>query len=317
MNKLITVLTMLVFSVSYAVEHQKISYQEYSKKVEGLAATCTSKGLPQFSGFCLSKKYGSDTERSITVALQIADFENFYQSCEHDDFPNARDQLNRALNIEDTKRFYDEIAPQKEAIETYASYSDACKTTSENNVLISKKLKWLDYMASQYPSRQSDKQAQQVGNETLPNYYVGTFEDTVPQKIGGKTPNTKFTLNCNKSASCTIKVGENQVGTFNSFTSVTNLQAANYALSYAKEHLNVSEGSTYSWQANHLKPLLTSTAKLESCIDISDKSSLGYILLCKLDNDPWAKSTVLILGTQMSNCGDLFCRYEIVPLFRN
>ncbi|ADL56415.1 hypothetical protein Galf_2415 [Gallionella capsiferriformans ES-2] len=106
--------------------------------------------MPHFNGFCLSKKYDDSTERSITVALQVTSFEYYYKKCEHSDFPNVNDLLTRALNIEEAKRFFEEMKPQKEALETSSNYFDYCKSKDENNLAVSNKLKWFEYMINKY-----------------------------------------------------------------------------------------------------------------------------------------------------------------------
>jgi hypothetical protein len=321
MKKLILALCLSFPAFTYSAEPQRINFNEYNKKIEGLASECTSKSMPHFNGFCLSQKYDDHSKTSITVALQLTSFELFYKKCEHSDFPNANDLLTRALNIEEAKRFFEEMKPQKEALETYSNYFDYCKTKDENNSAVSNKLKWFEYMTNKYSKNPGIGQTQDVqsgsSGNSFPEYFVGTFEDTVPKKVGGTIPDTKFLLTCSQFGACTVKIGENVAGRYSTFSPVTNLQYAAYALSYAKEHNNVAVNSALLWQANNLKPLLSSSSAIEACVDLRDKSlPQGYMLLCKLDHDPWAKNTVLLMGTRLSNCGELFCRYEIFPLFR-
>ena len=116
---------------------------------------------------------------------------------------------------------------------------------------------------------------------------------------------------------CVLKIGKDIAGDFSRFSSVGNLQRAAAALSYAKEHKDVPTTSHVAWQAKNLMPLLASEATIEACVDLKGQSLPdGYMLACKLNRDPWARSTVLLMGVQLSNCRILFCGYELFPLFR-
>jgi hypothetical protein len=321
MKKLILALCLFFPVFTYSAEPQLITFGEYTKKIEGLAAECALKNMSQFNGFCLSQKNDDHSKTSINVALQVASFELFYKKCEHADYQNVNDILTRALSVEEAKKFFEEIKTQKEALDTYSNYFDYCKIKDENNLAVSKKLKWFEYMINKYSSTPRIGQNQDVHGDSsrssFPEYFIGTFEDTVPNKVGGTIPSTKFLLTCSSLGTCTVRIGDNIAGSFSSFSPVTDLQYAAYALAYAKEHNNVPVTSASSWQANNLKPLLSSSSAIETCVELRDKSlPQGYMLLCKLDQDPWAKNTVLLMGTRLSNCGDLFCRYEIFPLFR-
>ena len=74
-----------------------------------------------------------------------------------------------------------------------------------------------------------------------------------------------------------------------------------------------------------LEPLLASSAQIDSCLDLDravDRMMQpapypgGYTLLCKLDRNPWEKPALLLMVTLPAACGQAFCRYEIVPVFR-
>src|SRR5215470_4554710 len=154
-------------------------------------------------------------------------------------------------------------------------------------------------------------------SEQLPDYFVGTFEDRVPKLIGGRVTDTTFSLTCTVTGACVVQIGTDIPSRFDSPSSVKDLRYARAALSYAKEHKTVASSSPMAWQAENLKPLLVSASEIETCIDLRQRSlPEGYMLLCKLDRDPWQKSTVLLMGMRMSNCGEVFCGYEIFPLFR-
>ncbi len=156
------------------------------------------------------------------------------------------------------------------------------------------------------------------GDGILPSYFVGTFEDIVPETTGGTVPNTKFSLSCGRSGDCELKIGKNSGASFKASANVVDLHSAKYAIKYAKEHGDVPASSYLSWTANNLKPLLYSKSDIESCLDLTSESlPEGYMLLCRLDRNPWNKKAVLLLGSLLSTCGELFCRFEIIPLFGN
>lgn len=174
-----------------------------------------------------------------------------------------------------------------------------------------KRMATLLCLCLQFASCSTDSYSRKV-----PADFVGTFEDLVPEKIGGTIPDTAFSFNCSHSGVCTTSIGGNAAATYKISAPVTNLQYVKDALKYAKEHNKVSAGSELAWQANNLRPLLSSSSDIESCVDLRDDSlPEGYMLLCKLDRNPWRKKTILLMGTLMATCGELFCRYEIQPLF--
>lgn len=157
MKKLILALCLLFPIFAYSAEPQRINFNEYSKKIDSLASECSSKSMPAFNGFCLSQKYDQQTTTSITVALQLISYEYFYKKCEHADFSNRNDLLTQSLNIEDAKKFYEEMKTQKEAIETYSNYFNFCKSKEENDLKVSKQLKWFEYMNDKNSNYVKDK----------------------------------------------------------------------------------------------------------------------------------------------------------------
>lgn len=147
---------------AFASEVLKTDFNDYSNKVTALNSTCGSKGMFGFSGFCLSKEYGkaspnNPTQTSITLGLEIASFEYFYANCEHSDIPSVIDVLTKSKNVLEAKTFFEEIKPQKEALENYSNrfYSCKTKTKSENDSTILSKQKWFDYMIKKYSSNGS------------------------------------------------------------------------------------------------------------------------------------------------------------------
>jgi hypothetical protein len=145
----------LFFSaLSYANQDSHINFNEYSDKVRLLSAACTSKSLGNFSGFCLSEQYGkvgvnNPIQTSISLAVEILAIEQ-YEKCEHSDLPELQSLLNKAEKILGTKKFIEEIRPQKEALNNYVNYFYYCKTKAENDLAMLRKSKWFDYMIQKY-----------------------------------------------------------------------------------------------------------------------------------------------------------------------
>ncbi|MBI1942830.1 MAG: hypothetical protein HYS35_04120 [Betaproteobacteria bacterium] len=92
-----------------------------------------------------------------------------------------------------------------------------------------------------------------------------------------------------------------------------------FALKYARDRLARAVAARPD-----LEPLLRSGAEIESCIDMERAADRlmqppdypgGYLLLCKLDRNPWQKPALLLMSTLLASCGPVFCRYEIMPLF--
>lgn len=130
--------------LSYSAE--PLDFKEYSKKIDALTSMCSAKDMPSFSGFCLSQKYEKETTTSITVALQLISYEDFYRKCDHSDFTDRKDLLAQSLKMEDTEKFYQVMQPQQEAVENYSKRFNLCKTKTENDSEISKRLQWFEWM---------------------------------------------------------------------------------------------------------------------------------------------------------------------------
>lgn len=187
MKKLILALCLSFPIFAYPAEPQRINFNEYNKKIEGLASECTAKSMPNFNGFCLSQKYDDPTKTSITVALEVTGFEYYYKKCEHSDFPNVNDLLTRALNIEEAKKFFEEMKAQKEALEIYSNYFYYCKTKDENNLAVSNKLKWFEYMINKPMLQLTSNQPARKVVECILAQYKGTefYADGLLTNDGG------------------------------------------------------------------------------------------------------------------------------------
>jgi hypothetical protein len=151
-----------------------------------------------------------------------------------------------------------------------------------------------------------------------PSEFAGTYEINLPRKPGDAT-SAKATLHCGADA-CTFAMGNDIRETYDKLEPIrrSHFGQARFALNYAKEHKeNAKRLEPY------LSTLLDSEAGIHSCIDLGYKNPRfsgadipGLMILCKLDRNPWSRPVVLHMGSILSNCGDAFCRYSLLPMFR-
>ena len=149
--------------------------------------------------------------------------------------------------------------------------------------------------------------------------FDGAYEADLPETVGKSAPMVGATLRC-KDGTCTFAMGKDSKEVYDKLGSInpSHYSQAKFALAYAKEHkANASE------EAPHLSALLDSDSNLYSCVDLGyinprfpGADMPGLTILCKLDRNPWKKPVVLLMGTILANCGPGFCRYAIVPMFR-
>lgn len=191
---------------SFASEIRKVDYAEYSNKVAALNSACGSKGMPSFSGFCLSQEYGkvaynNPAQTSITVGLEIASFEYFYGACEHSDFPSASDALVKIKRVLDASKYFEEMKIQKEALENYVGRFYSCRTKNDNDATILNRLKWFEYMTGRY----SASTASASGSPS--SIVAGNKSPEYAARVG----NERLSLICDESgmidAACFIRVG--------------------------------------------------------------------------------------------------------------
>lgn len=187
---------------SFAVEIQRVDAAAYNGRVNVLNAACLSKGQPSFTGFCLSKEYGpiapnNPTQVSISLGLEIASFEYYYNSCQHSDFPSEITTLTYARGVFDAALFYAEIESQKDALKNYVGRFYFCKEKGENDVTILNKLKWFKYMVTKYSNDRkgennesskfvTSKKSLDLIVECILSRYHGTGSDFDAQGIRAK-----------------------------------------------------------------------------------------------------------------------------------
>lgn len=161
--------------------------------------------------------------------------------------------------------------------------------------------------------------AQEQRSNAIPPEYVANFQDYVPGLIGQTIPNESVWVKCSNLGMCTVKLGGSTVNVFGSVSNWEQVKIPNAALDYARKNKVVKPSSPMAWYAQNLKPLLDSNSSINHCITLHSatmNAPPGFLLLCRLDKNPWEKDVVLFMGALMANCGDLFCGYEIYPMFR-
>lgn len=191
---------------SFASEIRKIDFGDYSNKVAALNSACGSKGMPSFSGFCLSQEYGkttynNPTQTSITVGLEIASFEYFYSACEHSDFPSASEALVKIKRVLDAAKYFEELKIQKEALENYVGRFYFCRAKRDNDATILNRLKWFEYMTGRYAAGTAG------GNGSASSIVTGNKSTEYAASVG----NERLSLICDGSGmidtTCFIRVG--------------------------------------------------------------------------------------------------------------
>jgi len=137
-----------------AMSVEPIEFTAYAEKVKLLGETCRSKGMSNFSGFCLSKEYGSvlhnnPTQASINTGLEISSFEYFLSACEHSDI-GVEDAMAKAKSVWGAETFFNETRTQTEALRNYVGRFYFCKSKAENDALILQKVAWFQHMAKEH-----------------------------------------------------------------------------------------------------------------------------------------------------------------------
>lgn len=165
-------------------------------------------------------------------------------------------------------------------------------------------------------------QAAQVPHDPIDPDLLGSYGARFPAHAGESPPSLQVSIDCRPAAGCMVAFGASAEH-FEAIRLLPErlLYQPRFALRYARERLARAAAARPD-----LEPLLRSRAEIESCIDIDRAVDRlmqppdypgGYLLLCKLDRNPWQKPVLLLMGTLLADCGPVFCRYEILPLFRD
>ncbi len=154
-----------------------------------------------------------------------------------------------------------------------------------------------------------------------PRDFAGEYAAKFPAFEGSAAPLNSASLRCELGANCTLGIGEDIPQIYDKVSLIrrSTYAEAKYALQYAKDHKNKA-----TLEAPYLSKLLSSQANIESCLDLrqaerplsGNVDMPGRLILCKLDKNPWKEPVLLLMGSILANCGDTFCRYGFLPLFR-
>lgn len=151
---------------------------------------------------------------------------------------------------------------------------------------------------------------------------LGTYGARFPAHAGENPPTLQVSIDCRPGPGCMVTFGAS-TEVFDAIRLFPErlLYQPRFALKYARDRQARAVVARPD-----LEPLLRSSAEIDSCVDLDRAVDRlmqppdypgGILLLCKLDRNPWQKSVVLLMGTLPANCGPVFCRYEIMPLFRD
>jgi hypothetical protein len=134
-----------------------------------------------------------------------------------------------------------------------------------------------------------------------------------------------ISLACESDLKCAMKIFASkssktplETRRFDSVSRLREPQPVFNALKFTKEQLAKPEaGLPADLIAARTRLALLGQVELgtDNCHDLGSPEGDAYLVVCRLQNSPWAQPTILFFGTQMSNCGPMFCRYMILPMF--
>lgn len=134
--------------------------------------------------------------------------------------------------------------------------------------------------------------------------------------VGSLAGQMRVRLECD-AGRCTLIVPDSPAMVYGL---ISPLPARNYAeaenaLKYAQDHKDGKSEEVVKGSA--LDALLHSSAKIRTCLDLrqTNNDPPAYTILCNLDGTPWQKPSVLYMGTILANCGPVFCRFGMLPMF--
>lgn len=148
---------------------------------------------------------------------------------------------------------------------------------------------------------------------------VGTFVTELTPGAGG------LELSCASDARCTMRLlsakDRATVLETHQFESVTKLRDASmvsYALKYTQDKLaRPSPNSDPDLLAARqiLAPLQGVNLGSDDCHDLGSREGDAYLVVCRVQQSPWKRPTLLFFASELSGCGALSCRYRILPMF--
>jgi hypothetical protein len=188
--------------ISFANTVSQIDHRTYSSKADELAIACKDKNLKSYTGFCVSREYGSESvnaidtgQVSMNIALQAASLEFIYRSCERSDSPALSGVLEKAKGIFETRKFFNELSPQDAALKNYVGRFFPCKSKGENDETVSARLQWLNFMINKYGafgSIASESRDAARAHIATTNFVVIRIGKECLSTIGRATPLSSF-----------------------------------------------------------------------------------------------------------------------------
>lgn len=330
MRKRLLSLCFLLPLVGHSATPSKLNYGEYSNEIDRLGAVCVAKNMPKFNGLCMSQSYGDASSTALTVSLAVHRFESFLVRCGLSAPQGWTAAKNGAFKIADVKMFYQEMAPQTEALDIYSRYFIECKSTTENEAVLTKDLQWFAHMTAKHSDEgreqaaQAEKEERRQQNlaekaqwETDP-WFVGTFSGSFVLDSG----TGHWSLKCAMGEECVLAMNSpgsppqtlpmrvpirREIAIPNN-----NLRGTRETV---RERPDLYQDPREGPMLVPLRGLLSSQASFQRCVDIATESDMA---LCSLTTDPRAKKSLLLLwGTMKSSCGDSpFCAYYYQVLER-
>jgi hypothetical protein len=328
-KNLINILFFMFFLPTFSLADAilEIDSKEYSNRVNELSAACKEKSMPVFSGFCLSREYGTvaynnSAQTSISLALEIASFDNFYSNCEHSDFSSVSNLLSKAKNVLEAQKFFEEIKRQKEALSNYVGRFYFCKEKGENNKTILKKIKWFEFVIGKYSGEGPTASAKPSDAGRGSGWHIGKFSN----RTGPDSAANSVSVRCSGASDCEYFFLKESAPTSSSVIRTRNIEqiepsVPNGNLAHIRravaETPNEYESSRNGRLLRNLRPVLESTAKLEACMGEPEMKG-AWGIICKIDqHGPALPDAMLLITTMNPTCNrQVFCAYYMFPLWR-
>lgn len=105
---------------------------------------------------------------------------------------------------------------------------------------------------------------------------------------------------------------------FKSIVKLQNMELINNSLKYTRDQLAkpLSNGEADLIAARRsLAPLRDVRLGANDCHDLRSREGKEYLVVCRVQESPWHRPTLLFFGTQLARCNSLFCGYMIFPMF--
>ena len=157
-----------------------------------------------------------------------------------------------------------------------------------------------------------------AGSAELPTL-AGTFVTELTPGAAG------LQLSCASDTRCTMRLlsakDRATVVETHQFEPVKKLRdtsMVSYALKYTQDKLagpTPSSDPDLLAARRALAPLQHVNLGNDDCHDLGSREGDGYMVVCRVQQSPWNRPTILFFPSQLSGCGALFCRYMVLPMF--